>query len=181
MAMANDPAHTERAHTASRWVHLLSATALVASTIAGFLGLKDWHDHHALLINASASLPNWALLVETGRFPRRGDYAVFAPGHHPLVIKHFGNHPKPFAKIAYGVPGDTVSRQGNEVLVNGQPIALLKPKTRQGEDLLPGPLGIIPKGCIYAGSPHKDGFDSRYAAIGFVCRDRLIGVGAPIL
>ncbi|MFD2780347.1 S26 family signal peptidase [Novosphingobium pokkalii] len=127
------------------------------------------------------SLPNWALLVETGRFPARGDYVVFAPGHDLLVIKHFGADPKPFAKITYGVPGDVVTRTGDAVQVNGKTIAHLKPKTHQGEDLVPGPLGTIPPGCIYAGSPHKDGFDSRYAAIGFVCRDRLIGIGTPIL
>jgi len=159
----------------------LGGAALVAAAVLGWSALKDWHDHHAFLINASGSLPNWALLVETGRFPVRGDYVVFAPGHAPLVIKHFGVTPKPFAKIAYGVPGDVVRRDGDAVLVNDRVVGHLKPKTHQGEALVPGPIGTIPPGCIYAGSPHKDGFDSRYAAIGFICRDRLIGVGTPIL
>ena len=163
------------------WRMKLGCIALIGGAALGWSALKDWHDHHAFLINASESLPNWALLVETGRFPARGDHVVFAPGHDPLVIRHFGANPKPFAKIAYGVPGDVVSRQGADVLVNGQAVGHLKPKTHQGEDLLPGPTGTIPQGCIYAGSPHKDGFDSRYAAIGFVCRDRLIGTGTPIL
>ena len=70
---------------------------------------------------------------------------------------------------------------GGAALVNDRVVAHLKPKTRQGEAMVPGPIGTIPPGCIYAGSPHKDGFDSRYAAIGFICRDRLIGVGTPIL
>jgi conjugal transfer pilin signal peptidase TrbI len=113
-----------------------------------------------------------------GRFPARGDYVVFAPGHDPLVVKHFGANPKPFAKIAYGVPGDVVTRMGDAVQVNGKTVAHLKPKTHQGS--YPAPRHD-PTGCIYAGSPHKDGFDSRYAAIGFVCRDRLIGIGTPIL
>ena len=28
---------------------------------------------------------------------------------------------------------------------------------------------------------HKDGFDSRYAAIGWICAKRILGVGRPIL
>lgn len=143
--------------------------------------LRAWHDRHGLFINATDSLPNWALLVETGTFPRRGDYVLFRPGRNPLVTTHFGATPPPFAKIAYGVPGDTVTRNGSVVLINGREVARLKPFSRQGEALVPGPLGIVPRGCIYAGSPHKDGFDSRYAAIGFVCADRLIGTGKPVL
>jgi len=163
------------------WRQRLGAAALLASVGLAFEALDDWHDHHAILINASESLPTWALLVETGRFPARGDYVVFDPGKDPLVIRHFGEHPKPFAKIAYGVPGDLVTRDGAQVLVNGVAVSQLKPFTRQGEALVPGPVGRVPRGCIYAGTPHKDGFDSRYAAIGFVCHDRLIGTGEPVL
>ena len=53
--------------------------------------------------------------------------------------------------------------------------------TTRGDRLAAGPLGVVPEGCIFAGTPHKDGFDSRYAHIGFVCRDRLVGTGQPIL
>lgn len=148
---------------------------------AGIAGLRSWHDSHALLINASQSLPDWAFLVETGQFPKRGDYVVFAPGADPLVQAHFGKDPPAFVKIAYGVPGDRIDRVGRAVSVNGQVVARLKPRTRQGEVLVPGPLGIIPHGCVFAASPHKDGFDSRYAAIGFVCRERLIGTAEAIL
>jgi conjugal transfer pilin signal peptidase TrbI len=163
------------------WPARIRAITILLGAGLAFEGLDDWHDRHAILINASASLPTWALLVETGRFPARGDYVVFDPGRDPLVIRHFGAHPKPFAKIAYGIPGDLVARDGNRVLVNGAEVSRTKPFSRQGEVLFPGPVGRVPQGCIYAGSSHRDGFDSRYAAIGFVCRDRLIGTGEPIL
>jgi conjugal transfer pilin signal peptidase TrbI len=143
--------------------------------------LKRWHDHHAFVINVSESLPNWAFLVTLGQFPQRGDYVLFDPGHDPLTVKHFGAHPAPFAKLAYGLPGDVVGRAGDQVLINGHVVARLKPLTKQGEPLTPGPLGIVPRGCVFAGSPHKDGFDSRYQAIGFVCADRLLGVGKAVL
>jgi len=163
------------------WRERIRSAAVLGLVAIAFEALDDWHDRHAILINASESLPTWALLVETGRFPARGDYVVFDPGHDPLVAKHFGKHPKPFAKIAYGVPGDLVTRDGARVLVNGTEVSRLKPLTRQGEALVPGPIGRVPPGCIYAGTPHKDGFDSRYAAIGFICHDRLIGTGEPVL
>jgi conjugal transfer pilin signal peptidase TrbI len=47
--------------------------------------------------------------------------------------------------------------------------------------LVAGPTGVIPQGCYYVGSPHKDGFDSRYAAIGYACSNKIVGVGDPIL
>lgn len=159
----------------------LAAGALLAMTGVVLGALSDWRAHHALLINASQSLPDWAFLVERGRFPSRGDYVAFAPGRDPLVRRHFGEQPPAFVKIAYGVPGDRVDRAGFVVRVNGRTIARLKPRTRQGEVLVPGPLGTVPQGCVFAASPHRDGFDSRYAAIGFVCRDRLIGSAEAIL
>jgi len=57
----------------------------------------------------------------------------------------------------------------------------MKPFSKFGERLVPGPTGVIPRGCYFVGSPHKDGFDSRYAAIGFACANKIVGVGKPIL
>ena len=181
MALVNDTPPSAPEQKQRLWRRRLGGVALIGLAVAGQHSLQAWHDRHAVFINATDSLPNWALLVEAGRFPSRGDYVVFDPGHDPLVVSHFGSKPRPFAKIAYGIPGDTISRDSIRVLVNGHEVSRLKPLTRQGEVLVPGPTGVVPRGCIYAGTPHKDGFDSRYAAIGFVCRDRLIGVGKPIL
>ena len=181
MATASEACQTRRSRAMPPWAKGFASAAIFVSGYFGLQSLAAWHDTHAIFINASESLPNWALLVEAGRFPKRGDYIVFDPGRDPLVVKHFGAKPKPFAKIAYGVPGDVVSRSGERVLVNGHEVARLKALTRQGETLVPGPTGVVPNGCIFAASPHKDGFDSRYAAIGFVCGHHLIGVGEPIL
>ncbi len=154
----------------------LGAFCLAVGTVAG------WASHHALCINSSESLPNWAFLVDTDRrSPLRGDYVSFSPGHDPLVVSHFGARPPLFLKIALGVAGDVVTHDGARVLINGREVARMKPFSLRGEALVPGPVGKIPRGCIYAGSAFKDGFDSRYAEIGLVCRDRLAGVGEPIL
>lgn len=167
-----------------RPLSLRKKLALVAGlgfAVTGLQALSSWHDHHAFMINASESLPNWAFMVSLGQFPARGDYVIFDPGKDPLTIKHFGAHPSPFAKIAYGLPGDVVTRDGQDVAVNGKVVVRIKPLTKQGEALVPGPIGVVPRGCVFAGTPHKDGFDSRYKAIGFVCRDRLLGVGSAVL
>jgi conjugal transfer pilin signal peptidase TrbI len=181
VATANDSRASSAEWAKSPWARGLAGVALLGAAGLGLQSLHAWHETHAIFINASESLPNWAFLVEAGKFPKRGDYVLFDPGHDPLVVRHFGARPQPFAKIAYGMPGDVVARDGARVLVNGHEVARIKPRTRQGEVLTPGPLGVVPSGCIFAATPHKDGFDSRYAAIGFVCRDRLIGVGEPIL
>lgn len=159
----------------------MGAIVLLAGAGVVLAGISDWRGHHALMINASQSLPDWAFFVRTGTFPQRGQYVVFVPGGAALVRRHFGERPQPFIKIAYGVPGDRVTRADGAVRVNGRLVARLKARTRQGELLHPGPLGTIPEDCVFAGSPHKDGFDSRYAEIGFVCRDRLIGTAEAIL
>lgn len=170
-----------RGNARPRLSRRLLALGLIGASFAAWQGLRDWSHHHGLFINASQSLPNWAFLVELGRFPARGDYVLFDPGRDPLVVRHFGALPKPFAKIAYGLPGDMITRRGEVVAVNGIPVAALKPLTRQGEVLVPGPLGMVPRGCVFAATPHRDGLDSRYGAIGFVCRDRLLGTGKAIL
>jgi conjugal transfer pilin signal peptidase TrbI len=39
----------------------------------------------------------------------------------------------------------------------------------------------VPRDCYYVGTDHPDGFDSRYAEIGFACRKAILGTGTPIL
>lgn len=157
------------------------AIAVLVAIMAGTQALGAWRDKHVLFINSSASLANWAFFVERGHSPQKGDYAFFRAPQTALVTRHFGQDAPPFGKIVYGVAGDRVSRAKNVVTVNGQPVARLKPKSRLGETLTPGPIGVIPEGCYFMATPHRDGLDSRYADIGFVCRGQIIGTGKAIL
>ena len=141
----------------------------------------SWRDDHLFLINASDSLPNWAFLIERHRRPARGDYVFFDPPQSPLLRRHFGLRPRMFGKIVYGMPGDRITHRGAEVEVNGRAVARMKRLTRLGEPLTPGATGSVPPGCYFAATPHKDGFDSRYAEIGFVCERQIIGTGEPVL
>ena len=160
-----------------RWLHLAGAVLLCLALSA----LAQWRSSHVLLINLTQSLPNWAFLIERGRLPARGDYIFFQPPRGALLRRHFGEKPQPFGKLVLGMPGDLVAHQGSLVTINGRPVVTMKPLTRLGEPLTPGRTGPVPHGCYFAGSVHKDGFDSRYAEIGFVCRSQIIGTGVPIL
>jgi len=143
--------------------------------------LSEWRERHLFLVNATASLPNWAFLIDRARRPERGDYLFFDPPASPLLRRHFGIKPRMFGKIVYGVAGDRVAHDGAAVTLNGQVVARMKPVTRLGERLTPGAAGRVPEGCYFVATAHPDGFDSRYAEIGFVCAPQIVGVGEPIL
>ncbi|PKB25328.1 conjugal transfer pilin signal peptidase TrbI [Novosphingobium kunmingense] len=153
----------------------LGAGALALSSLAAF------GQSHALMINASPSLPYWAIWLDRDSVPARGDIILFDPPASPLLEKHFGKEPKPFGKRVSGVPGDIVTEKDRAFFVNGRLVAKAKLKSRLGEALALGPTGPVPKGCYFVTTEHKDGFDSRYAAIGWICRQRILGVGRPIL
>lgn len=160
---------------------LYGAVALAAAVYVGASSLHDWRDSHTLLINTSPSLPNWAFVLDRSHPPTRGALVFFDPPVSPLVVRHFGAHPAAFGKLVYGVGGDTVTRVGRTYFVNGRQVAVAKTVSTRGEPLALGPTGVIPRGCYFVGTPHKDGFDSRYAAIGWPCMNRVFGTGSAIL
>lgn len=162
---------------ASRLLLLL----LCAGFIYGLAELAAWRDTHGLLINASNSLPNWAFLLDRTKEPVRGDIIFFEPPLSPLLVRHFGNAPRPFGKLVLGVAGDRVAVADREVFINGRPVGRAKLRSRRGETLELGPAGIIPPNCYFVGTPHPDSFDSRYAVIGWLCGRQILGVGRAIL
>lgn len=153
----------------------LAAAAFCLSSLSAFA--RD----HALMINVSPSLPYWAIWLDRGVMPARGEIIVFDPPPSELLEAHFGKKPKPFAKKVLGVAGDRVSEKARTYFINGKPVAKAKVQSRNGEKLALGPTGTIPRGCYYVGTDHVDGFDSRYGAIGWICRPRVLGVGRAIL
>lgn len=169
------------------WTFALGAVALLAAV----QGLDAFAKGHMLLVNRTPSLPNWAYFIERGATPERGQVAFFVAPRNELVRSHFGASPAPFGKLVYGMPGDLVEHRAGRVLIHPGPGAAveaqtvdagaLKPRTSKGEPLIAGPAGRIPPGCYFMGSPHKDGFDSRYAAIGFVCSRQLVGVARRVI
>lgn len=167
-----------------RWRPTIRLWAVMGVLVSGSVALGaigQWRDNHLFLINTTHSLPNWAFLIERNRLPKKGDYVFFDPPPSALLRQHFGPKPRLFGKIVYGVPGDLIEHDGQAVTVNGRPVAKMKTVSRLGEPLTPGATGRVPQGCFFAATPHKDGFDSRYAEIGFICAAQIVGTGEPVL
>lgn len=160
-----------------RWA-IFTAGAIFLLSLQAF---SQWRDQHAFMINASDSLPNFALWVNLGQIPKKGEVIIFEAPATPMLKTHFDDPIPPFGKKVLGVAGDVVSHVGSRVLINGIVVGRMKARTRLGFSLSQGPTGTIPRGCFYAGTPHPDGFDSRYAEIGFICRDQVIGRGVTVL
>ena len=156
------------------WAGLGTATLALGAT-------TNFAQTHALMINASPSLPYWAIWLDRSAMPARGDLILFDPPPSALLTRHFGNAPQPFGKRVMGVAGDLVTREDRTFFVGGKAVAVAKAVSRFGEPLALGPTGIIHKGCYFVATGHKDGFDSRYAAIGWICARSVLGVGRPVL
>jgi conjugal transfer pilin signal peptidase TrbI len=159
----------------------LSIWAGLGAIVLALNSLSAFARDHALMINISPSLPYWAIWLDRTATPKRGDIILFDPPPSQLLEKHFGKEPKPFGKHVMGVAGDRVTKNKRIFYVNGKPVATAKTHSKRGEPLELGPTGVIPPGCVFVATSHKDGFDSRYASIGWICRPRIFGVGRPIL
>ena len=157
---------------------------LAALGSAGLLSLAGWAwaQDHSIYWNESHSLPGYVYYSAPDMGLALGQEVAFHPPRSPLVVAHFGQHPVVFIKKMLGRPGEVIRRDANgTVTINGRFVGQIKPRTHWGEVLLPGPIGTIPQGCLYAGSTWPDGFDSRYAAVGLVCQERLIGAARRLL
>lgn len=160
---------------------LYAAYVLLAVLILTLSSIAAWQRQHGFVINVTDSLPNWAFWIDRTRPPVRGDYVFFRVPATPLITAHFGERPRLFGKRIYGMPGDVVTLEGRTFFVNGQPVATAKPISQKGLPLALGPTGVIPPNHYFVATPHKDGFDSRYADIGWVSARQLAGVGTPVL
>lgn len=178
MAAMNREIALERARRHGALLMTLAGLSAIAVTIGA---IAQWRDAHFFLVNTSQSLPNWAFMVRRAAAPSRGDYVFFSPPSGELVRRHFGARPPLFGKIVYGLPGDVIAHDGVFVRINGKIVSRMKAKSFSGELLTPGTTGTIPHRCYYVGTPHPDGFDSRYAQIGLVCAKQIVGIGEPVL
>jgi conjugal transfer pilin signal peptidase TrbI len=186
MAISSSEIGIKQQNTGSRfWTvrrrSLYAGYAVIAFLLLAFSSISDWRDRHMVMINVSPSLPNWAFVVDVGQVPKRNDYIVFDMPLTPLVRSVFGSDPHPWVKFAYGVAGDKVTVTDRFVSINGKVVGRAKEKSKKGVVLHPAQSAIIPYGCYYVGTPHIDGFDSRYAEVGLVCARRIIGTARPVL
>lgn len=147
--------------------------------VIGVAAAMSWAQNHQhpyyLSINWTDSLPNWAFVVDRGGEPKRGDLIEFIPPENAFY------QDVAFVKRVVGVPGDEVSCEGRQFVIDGEVVAVAKEVSQSGVPLGRGPCGVVPDGHFFVLTPHPDGFDSRYKEIGYVARDRVRGVAHPIL
>lgn len=127
-------------------------------------------------INATFSIPEPALFVvdrrgwPPGNGPRLGQY---------VALRWKGGGPWPagsiFVKRVVGVPGDEVTVVDRIVLINGEPVAYVKPNARNGDPLEPIAAQRIPAGHYYLHNDGPDSLDSRYAMAELFPHTSLIG------
>ena len=121
-------------------------------------------------VNASYSDDAWGYVVlPLVRDPRMGDAVLFEP---PEAV----GSPVPYVKTVRGIAGAAVS-VGADGLVRIDGIAAGRAKAHalDGRKLAPVASGTIPAGRYYLHADHPDSHDSRYAEIGLVSGERILG------
>jgi conjugal transfer pilin signal peptidase TrbI len=139
-------------------------------------------------VNYTKSLPDHVFLTVKGWKGdlRRGQYVVFRfPTENPAAPFRKGDR---MVKRIAGLPGDRVEMARDRVftihpadaseagkVLGGVRMGLSKPFSLRGQTLRPGPVGVIPPGRYYVHAPHSDSLDSRYAMMGWIGQDDIVG------
>jgi len=139
------------------------------------VALLAFSRYFTISINVSNSLPGTIFLIQKGAKPQKGDLVAFryaggGPYHQGVL----------FLKRLVGTTGAAVSTKDigdgyRDFFVNGQDVGRAKPISSDGLPLAPGPEGAIPPGHYYMAAPNPDSLDSRYALVGWVGEDQIVG------
>ena len=140
--------------------------AVMAALAALWLGAAS-----RVHVNASWSDGAWgyAAFPLFGEAPEIGDRVLFEPP------EDVGSE-VPYLKTVRGVPGMAVSvGEDGTVSLDGVAVGRAKTHALDGRPLAAVAPGIIPAGQFYLHGDHIDSHDSRYAEIGLVPRERILG------
>lgn len=160
----------------------VSNKKLIIGTSVVFLALLSiWiiPANFEIVPNYSESLPYRIVLVKKGRMPTKKDQAfVFYVRNNPQL----GVEKIKFIKLVGGLPGDKIEVKGGEVyfdkevFVDGRLIGVAKAYSKKKQQLHAITSDIlIPAHKVFAYTPHKDSFDSRYQEIGLIDEKDIVG------
>ena len=121
-------------------------------------------------VNASWSDGAWGyLLLPLVSAPAIGDRVLFEP---PEAV----DSPVPWLKTVRGLPGAEIAVDTDRmVYLDGVPVGRAKAWALDGRALVPVAIGILPAGHYFLHADHPDSHDSRYAEIGPVAVERILG------
>ena len=143
----------------------IGLVAMIAVAVLWLAAVSHVH------VNASWSDRAWgyAAFPLFGEDPEVGDRVLFEP---PVAV----GWKVPYLKTVRGVPGMAVAVGADgTVFLDGQPAGRAKTHALDGRPLAAIAPGIIPPGHYYLHADHVNSHDSRYAEIGLVPRDRILG------
>ena len=120
-------------------------------------------------VNTSWSDDAWGYLVLPAGDPALGDAVLFEPP--PCLDARV-----PYLKTVRGLPGSVVTVAADRtVRVDGVRLGRVKARALDGRALEAVAPGVIPAGRYFLHGDHADSHDSRYAEIGLVPRERIVG------
>ena len=129
-------------------------------------------------VNTSWSHDAWGYLaLPLMGDPEIGDMVLFDPRPDRGPGQAPATGPKiPYLKTVRGLPGGRVTVDGaRRVAVNGAILGVAKSRALDGRPLEAARPGVVPAGHYYLHGDHIDSHDSRYAEIGPVPADRILG------
>ena len=139
------------------------------------LGVYAFSLYYSIGINMTDSLPDKIYLISKGKLPKaKGEYISFNAPNNQI-------HKQPFLKLVGGIEGDIVEEESRKFYINGKFVGYAKKHSQTGEKAELGFTGVIPKGCYFVYSDHKDSYDSKYKNIGLICGADVIGSARPII
>ncbi len=157
--------------------HLARRAAMYLWMLVTFVAFGRYF---TLTINVSDSLPGSLFLVIKGAQPRQGELAAF---------RYQGGGPYErgvlFLKRVQGCHGAVVTATDRgdgyrDYFVDGEFVGRAKTLSKAGRPLQQGPVGVIPEGYYYMAAPNPDSLDSRYALVGWVADNQIVGRGIKI-
>lgn len=167
------PGQMERIERGRRFWRRFWPVAVITALlmVAGF-GCKQLLETNGVFFgyNETGSLTgSWYVVIEGSQPLQRGEligYRGTANKRYPVGIM--------WVKRVGGVAGDRVTATERWFHVNG--LALhAKEQTRFGEPLDLGPVGTIPPQHYFVYTTHRDSYDSRYADIGWIKPEQVVG------
>jgi len=143
-------------------------------------------------VNYTHSLPDHVFITvkgwKSGLGP--GDYVAYKfPTENPASPFRKGDH---MVKLVLGTHGDVVKvdpernvsihRGGDRFapFLGASQVGKAKPVSKAGKPLEAIAPGIVPESRFFVFAPHPDSLDSRYAMVGFISEDDIIGRTFPI-
>lgn len=156
------------------WRRILSIYVVLA-VVGAFVGLNYARERWAFGLNMTESLPNWAFIADADVFPQKGELVMFDPPENPYY------RGRPFVKQIVGIAGDRVEVRGRRVYVAGTYVGEAKVASQDGRPLEVIAPQTIPEGLVFVAGTHRDSYDSRYAEIGLIPVESVVGRAYPIL